>query len=113
MLMLWQFVINVHSKLNLAIEWSMTGHFLAAKSVLDPRWLFLYMGVYLFAMWYSHRLAIDMNKLYLVADCEPIVEFRRHRRLADDESPLPVPILRTTNKPRHHRDFHRSDGAVH
>ena len=81
MLMLWEFVINVHSKLNLAIEWSMTGHFREAKSVLDPRWLFLYMGVYLFAMWDSYRLAIDMNKLYLVAD-----------RDREDSSILPVKI---------------------
>lgn len=70
MLMLWEFVINVESKLNLAIELSMTGHFDQAKSVLEPRWFFLYMGVYLFAIWDSYRLAIDMNKLYLVADRE-------------------------------------------
>lgn len=70
MLMLWEFFINVESKLNLAIMLSMTGNFDKAKSVIDPRWFFLYMGVYLFGMWDSYRLAIDMNKLYLVADRE-------------------------------------------
>lgn len=70
MLMLWEFWINVKSKLNLAIELSMTGHFDQAKSVLDTGWFFLYMGVYLFGMWDSYRLAIDMNKLYVLADRE-------------------------------------------
>lgn len=70
MLMLWEFFINVESKLNLAILFSMTGHFDQAKAVLDPRWFFLYMGVYLFSMWDSYRLTVDLNKLYLVADRE-------------------------------------------
>lgn len=70
MLMLWEFIINVQSKLNLSIQLSMTGHFDKAKSVLEPRWFFLYMGVYLFGMWDSYRLTIDMNQLYLVADRE-------------------------------------------
>ncbi|QSO48923.1 hypothetical protein [Alicyclobacillus mengziensis] len=70
MLMLWEFFINVHSKLNSAIMLSMTGRFEEAKSVLETKWFFLYMGVYLFAMWDSYRLTIDMNKLYLVADRE-------------------------------------------
>lgn len=69
-LMLWEFIINVESKLNLAIFLSMTGHFDKAKAALEPRWFFLYMGVYLFAMWDSYRLSIDTNKLYLVADRE-------------------------------------------
>lgn len=70
MLMLWEFVINVKSNINIAIMLSMTGQFSKAKDVLDPEWFFLYMGVYLFAMWDSYRLSIDMNKLYLVADRE-------------------------------------------
>lgn len=70
MLMLWEFLINVKSNLNLAITLSMTGQFDKAKAVLDPRWFFLYMGVYLFALWDSYRLTIDMNKLFLVADRE-------------------------------------------
>lgn len=70
MLMLWEFVVNVASKLNDAIMLSMTGHFDKAKAVLEPRWFFLYMGVYLFTMWDSYRLTIDLNKLYLVADRE-------------------------------------------
>lgn len=70
MLMLWEFIINLESKLNLAIVLSMTGNFVEAKSVLETRWIFLYMGVYLFGMWDSYRLTIDMNKLYMVADRE-------------------------------------------
>lgn len=70
MLMLWEFIINVNSNINLAIMLSMTGQFDKAKAVLDPRWFFLYMGVYLFALWDSYRLTVDMNKMYLVADRE-------------------------------------------
>ncbi|WP_157062095.1 hypothetical protein [Alicyclobacillus ferrooxydans] len=70
MLMLWEFVVNAQSNINLAIMLSMTGQFEKAKSVLEPRWFFLYMGVYLFTAWDSYRLSIDLNKLYLVADRE-------------------------------------------
>jgi hypothetical protein len=70
MLMLWEFLINVKSNINLAIMLSMTGQFEKAKAVLEPRWFFLYMGVYLFGMWDCYRLTIDLNKFYLVAERE-------------------------------------------
>jgi hypothetical protein len=70
MLMLWEFVINVNSNINLAIMYSMIGQFERAKDVLEPRLFFLYMGVYLFSLWDCYRLTIDLNKIYLVADRE-------------------------------------------
>jgi TM2 domain-containing membrane protein YozV len=70
MLMLWEFVINVNSNINLSIMYSMIGQFDKAKDVLEPRWFFLYMGVYLFGLWDCYRLTIDMNKIYLVAERE-------------------------------------------
>lgn len=70
MLMIWEFIVNVNSHINLAIMLSMTGQFDKAKAVLEPRWFFLYMGVYLFGMWDCYRLTIDLNKFYLVAERE-------------------------------------------
>ncbi|WP_332695076.1 hypothetical protein [Halalkalibacter lacteus] len=69
-LFLWEIIINVMSNLNLSMVYSFTGNIEMAKEVLDPRWFLLYIPVYLFAIWDSYRTAVDMNKVYILAERE-------------------------------------------
>lgn len=78
LLFIWEVVINMNAKINLAMVYSFTGRFEMAKDVLDTRWMLLYIPVYLYAIWDSYRTAVDLNKLYLLADHEGanIVNFK-------------------------------------
>lgn len=38
--------------------------------MLDPRWMLMYIPVYLFGIWDSYRTSVDMNKVYLLAERE-------------------------------------------
>lgn len=58
------------SHLNLAIMYSFTGNIEMAKEILEPRWLLLYLPVYLFAIWDSYRTTVDMNKVFILAERE-------------------------------------------
>ncbi|MFC5448287.1 hypothetical protein ACFPOG_08450 [Paenibacillus aestuarii] len=76
-LILWEIFINQQIHLNLAIVNTLNGQFQAAKDVIDPRFMSLYIPVYLFAIWDSYRTAVDLNKIYVLAEKEnsPYNEF--------------------------------------
>ncbi|MED3882936.1 hypothetical protein [Priestia megaterium] len=67
---MWEIFINQQTNLNLAMMYSFTGRIESAKAVLDVRLLFLYIPVYLFAIWDSNRTTVELNKIYLLVDKE-------------------------------------------
>ncbi|HET7577723.1 MAG TPA: hypothetical protein VFK33_00460 [Bacillales bacterium] len=67
---LWEILINMNAHINLAMVYSFTGRFQMAKEALDIRWMLLYIPVFVFAVWDSHRATVDLNKIYLLADHE-------------------------------------------
>ncbi|MFC5447724.1 hypothetical protein [Paenibacillus aestuarii] len=69
-LILWELFINHQAKINLAIMYTMQGHFQSAKEVIDERWFILYVGIYMFAIWDAYRSTVDINKQYMLADRE-------------------------------------------
>lgn len=69
-LILGELAINYKAHLNLAILYSLTGSFQQAKDVLDTQWLIIYGPVLLYAVFDSHRLAVEGNKLSILADRE-------------------------------------------
>jgi hypothetical protein len=69
-LVIWEFVINTYAHLNEAMVYTFIGQFDKATESLEPRWLALYVPVYLFAIFDSHRTTVDMNHLYVLADRE-------------------------------------------
>lgn len=69
-LILWELFINQKIHLNLAMVHTFNGQFQAARDVLDPKFMSLYIPVYLFAVYDSYRTAVDMNKIYLLAQRE-------------------------------------------
>lgn len=66
----WEMVVNLNANINLAIIYTFIGEFEKAKTVLDPRWMMLYLPVYFFAIWDSYRTTVDMNKITLLAQRE-------------------------------------------
>ncbi len=69
-LFFWEIIINTHSKINLAMVYSFTGKFEQAKEVLDTRMLIIYIPVYIFCIWDSYRLTVDLNKHHFLAKKE-------------------------------------------
>ena len=65
-----ELLINTQSHLNLASIYSFTGNFTMAKQILDTNLLLLYCGILVFSVWDSYRLAIEINKLSILADHE-------------------------------------------
>lgn len=72
LLFFWEIIINVTTKLNYAMMLSFTGQFQLAKDVLDLRLLFIYIPVYLYCIWDSYRLTVDLNKHYYLAEREKV-----------------------------------------
>ena len=69
-LFVWEVIVNVQANVNLAMIYSFQGKIDMAKEVLDTRWLLIYIPVYLFAIWDSHRTTVDLNKVFLLAERE-------------------------------------------
>ncbi|MBU9712861.1 hypothetical protein [Evansella tamaricis] len=68
LLIFWEFVVNVNSKLNTAIMYTFTGRIEEAVEVLNIHWILLYVPVYLYSIWDSRRTTIDINKYAILAD---------------------------------------------
>ena len=69
-LFIWEVVVNYEAKINLAMVDSFSGHIELAKHDLHPRWMLMYIPVYLFGIWDSYRTTVDMNNVYLLAERE-------------------------------------------
>src|SRR5699024_740223 len=69
-LFIWEVIVNVQANLNLAIIYSFQGKIDLAVQVVDTRWLLVYLPVYFFGIWDSHRTTVDLNKVYLLAERE-------------------------------------------
>jgi len=72
---IWEIIINVHSRINEAMVYSFNGKFDLAREVLNTKMLLLYISIYIISIWDSYRLTVDLNKYYLLAEFEnaPIV----------------------------------------
>lgn len=77
-LIIWGIFINTSAHINLAGMYSLTGRFSLAKTVIDTKWLLLYVAVYIYAAWDSYRGTVSLNKLYILADREdaPLQTFK-------------------------------------
>jgi len=69
-LFIWEVIVNILAGVNWAIIYSFQGNIDQVINVVDTRWLALYMPVYFFGIWDSHRTTVDMNKVYLLAEHE-------------------------------------------
>ncbi|QQZ60982.1 hypothetical protein JI735_31930 [Paenibacillus sonchi] len=78
MFIVWEIVINNGAGINKAMVYSFNGRFDIAKGVLNPRWVLLYIPVYIYCIWDSSRKTADLNKHCLLAEREaaPITLFK-------------------------------------
>lgn len=67
LLFLWEIIINLKAHVNLALIYTILGQFDQARAVVDLRWSLLYVPVYVFSVWDSYRVAVDLNKHYILA----------------------------------------------
>jgi hypothetical protein len=94
-LFLWEVGLNYAAHLNEAIIYSFLGKFELAKQVLDTRWLLFYIPTYLFTVWDSYRICVDLNNQYVLAAREdapmkPIVMHPLGLNYLDKTSPWAV-----------------------
>ncbi|MEC0226573.1 hypothetical protein [Paenibacillus alba] len=66
-LIIFEFTVNNLAKINQAIYFSMIGNFQSAMDVIDLRFFYLYIGVYVFTMFDSYRRCVDMNNNYVLS----------------------------------------------
>ncbi|WP_346274871.1 hypothetical protein [Halobacillus naozhouensis] len=66
-LVLWEIIINISANINLAMIYSFQGQFDLAKQVVEPRWMLLYIPVYIYGFWDSYRTSVDLNKVFILA----------------------------------------------
>ncbi|GAA4707333.1 hypothetical protein GCM10023228_09820 [Brevibacillus fulvus] len=69
-LIIWEMFINQTIHLNLAMVCSFNGQFQAARNLIDPKYMAMYIPVYFFAIWDSYRTTVDLNRIYLLAQRE-------------------------------------------
>lgn len=69
-LFIWEVIVNIMANVNLAMIHSFQGNIDQAKEVLEPRWLLMYIPVYIFGIWDGYRTTVDMNRVYLLAERE-------------------------------------------
>ncbi|MBN8202105.1 hypothetical protein [Bacillus sp. NTK034] len=70
LLTLSEVIINTLAHINEAMMYSFCGEFELAKAVLEPKWAFGYLLIYLIAMGDSFRSALFHNKLYVLTCME-------------------------------------------
>lgn len=70
LLIIWEIIININSGINMAIIYSFTGRFDQAKAVININWILLYTAFYIYAIWDSYRLTVDLNNYAVLADRE-------------------------------------------
>ncbi len=70
LLTLSEVITNTLGHVNEAMVYTFCGHFDLAKATLQPRWMYGYMGIYLYAMWNSYRSAITLNRISHLAELE-------------------------------------------
>jgi len=64
----WEMLVNTQANLNTGIIYSFTGRYEMAKEIVNNRWLLFYAPVWVFAIWSSYRLTVDLNKVSILAD---------------------------------------------
>ncbi|TEB11788.1 hypothetical protein [Pelotomaculum propionicicum] len=74
-LTIWEIILNLKANINLAIIYSFTGQFDQAREVLDYKLFIVYIGAFVFGIWDSYRISVEMNKRSVLADrTDPVVD---------------------------------------
>lgn len=69
-LFIWEVVVNIQANINTAMVDSFRGKLELTKTDLHPRWMLMYIPVFIFGIWDAYRTCVDMNNVYLLAERE-------------------------------------------
>ncbi len=69
-LTLMEVFLNYNAKINLAMVYSFTGHFQAAKAAVNPKWAIIYLVLYTFTIFNSFHSASTLNLVSVLAKRE-------------------------------------------
>nr|WP_092073477.1 hypothetical protein [Dendrosporobacter quercicolus]NSL48047.1 hypothetical protein [Dendrosporobacter quercicolus DSM 1736]SDM62761.1 hypothetical protein SAMN04488502_10644 [Dendrosporobacter quercicolus] len=61
-MILFEFFINNHAQLNLAIHHSFNFNFAESRQVIDYHWLQFYPALWTYGMWQAYNKALEINK---------------------------------------------------
>ncbi len=78
LLMSGEIGFNVLGHINLAIYYTFWGQFQRANQVLNYDWSTLYCAIFVFSIWDSYRVAIEINKLSWLESKQEVREFRQN-----------------------------------
>ena len=86
-------IVILKSHVFLALMYSLTGRVVLAEEVLDTRWLLLFAPIYLYAIWGTYRITVELNKYSILGDREdsaivPIKDKRYRDKLFRQAEPL-------------------------
>ena len=70
LLTLSEVITNTLAHVNEAIVYSLCGKFQMAKSVMQPRWVYGYLIIFLYTIWDSYRGTVTQNKMCHLAELE-------------------------------------------
>ncbi|MDF1507303.1 hypothetical protein PZE06_03805 [Robertmurraya sp. DFI.2.37] len=90
-LTLAEVILNTLAHINEAMVYSFCGQFELAKVVIEPKWAFGYLTIYLIAIADSYRSAIYQNKLHHLA----VLEYKGNRTL--HISPVEIQYIEKKN----------------
>ncbi|MGG0717456.1 hypothetical protein ABE096_07620 [Robertmurraya massiliosenegalensis] len=91
LLTLAEVIINTLARINEAMVYSFSGQFELAKSVIEPKWAFGYLAIYLIAIGDSFRSAVYQNKLHHLA----LLEYKGHHTV--HISPIEIQYIEKKN----------------
>lgn len=74
-LMIWEAILNHMARLNLAIFHTILGEYAEAGRVLRLEWALMYPFMYLFAIFDSYRLAVQMNQYCQIEEVQAERQF--------------------------------------
>ncbi|WP_028608538.1 hypothetical protein [Paenibacillus harenae] len=70
LLTLSEVIFNTLAHINESLVYSFSGRFQAAVEVLEPRWAYGYLLIYMIALWDSYRSCLENNRLFQLAELE-------------------------------------------
>jgi hypothetical protein len=74
--MIGEILCNTLGGINLAILYSFTGQFEKIQKVVNYNWLLPYATIYIYSIWDSYRMSVEMNKYVQLEASQPIRNFK-------------------------------------
>ncbi|NRD80234.1 hypothetical protein HPT25_23160 [Bacillus sp. BRMEA1] len=79
-----EIILNFLAKINLALYYTLNFQWEKAQSVINYEFAFLYAGIWIFSIWDSYRLAVEINKISWLESKQKVRHFEHDSLIAQD-----------------------------